>query len=493
MTTEEKRATVMVHAVDQAVKQEVYALLSDADMRVHFTENGEIAERTEELLPDVILIDNDPRLNPFEVCRAIRTNRLLENIPVLLMCDRTDRDSRPPALSAGVDDFLEKPFEEVEVLSRLRLMVRLSAVNFLWGDLTRFTWMAENSKDGYLLLDRSGVVHYANQSAQQILNLAEDYLGLPFRQIVERYYEVQPTEVWENWSSTPESCFLVLPESPTARTTWIFVDALDTMVGSDLHRVVRLSDVTEKMTNYQDMRHFHTVVAHKLKTPMSIMYSNLSIIETRMDLLTPEEIKDFVQRAMMGVSRLSKEIKDILNLIDAPLTLSDGEPFALKDFQKVLAAACEATKVRNVAVFVSEKMQDKTIALTEPALEMILTELLENSQKFHPKHAPYVEITFEFSTPGFVYMLVADDGLTLTPEQLSWARLPYVQAEKDFTGELPGMGVGIPMVTSLVWGVGGNLWIRNRSDGPGIVVQLKIPLEETFKNRERPSEPFSNT
>ena len=225
---------------------------------------------------------------------------------------------------------------------------------------------------------------------------------------------------------------------------------------------------------------------------MSIMYSNLSIIETRMDLLTPEEIKDFVQRAMMGVSRLSKEIKAILNLIDAPLTLEQGEPFQLKDFHEILSAACEASKVKNVAVFVSEEMQDKTIALTGPALEMILTELLENSLKFHPKQAPYVEITFEFPTPGYVHMLVADEGLTLTPEQLSWAQIPYVQGEKDFTtGELPGMGVGIPMVSTLIWGVGGNLWMRNRPDGPGVIVQLKIPLEETFQNNKLPVEPFS--
>ena len=223
---EEKRSKVMVYTASAAVRQGLSDYLAGAGIAAHFVgSGGDLTQQAEDLLPDVVLLDNDPDLNSFKVCRNIRANRLLENLPILFMCDREDQDVRSSALSAGVDDFLYKPFDEVETLARLRLMIRLSAFNFLWGDLTRFTWMAENSKDGYLMLDQSGTVHYANQSAQKILNLAEDYLGLPFKQIVEYQYSVQPPEVWKNWSSTPESCFLVLPESPTARTAWIFLDA----------------------------------------------------------------------------------------------------------------------------------------------------------------------------------------------------------------------------------------------------------------------------
>ena len=66
-----------------------------------------------------------------------------------------------------------------------------------------------------------------------------------------------------------------------------------------------------------------------------------------------------------------------------------------------------------------------------------------------------------------------------------------MQGEKDFTGELPGMGLGFPMVATLTWKAGGDLWLRNRNDGPGVIVQVEIPFESTARKFERPTEPYS--
>ena len=85
---------------------------------------------------------------------------------------------------------------------------------------------------------------------------------------------------------------------------------------------------------------------------------------------------------------------------------------------------------------------------------------------------------------------MADDGQTLSTEQLAWAWLPYVQGEKDFTGELPGMGLGFPMVASLIWKAGGDLHLRNRHNGPGVIVELKVPFERTARNFTRPAAPY---
>jgi nitrogen fixation/metabolism regulation signal transduction histidine kinase len=68
--------------------------------------------------------------------------------------------------------------------------------------------------------------------------------------------------------------------------------------------------------------------------------------------------------------------------------------------------------------------------------------------------------------------------------------LPYFQGEKDFTGELSGLGLGFPMVATLLWKVGGDLSLRNRPDSPGVVVELKIPLESTARQVERSATQF---
>ena len=55
---------------------------------------------------------------------------------------------------------------------------------------------------------------------------------------------------------------------------------------------------------------------------------------------------------------------------------------------------------------------------------------------------------------------------------------PYYQAEKLFTGEVRGMGLGLAMVASLVWEAGGSCRMFNRADGPGITVELLLPAAE---------------
>ena len=447
-------------------------------------------QMAEELLPDAILLDFDLEGDSLETCRRLRGNKALKGMPILMLCSYGDRDSRALGLSVGVDDFISKPFDGIELISRLRTITRLNAQRLLVTDLMRFTWMASQSQDGYLLLDRSGVIHYANEHALSLLNLPEDYLGLPFTRVVEFRFDPEPIETWKNWANEPAPCFLIQPETPTARATWVMLDALDTQLGAEHHRVVHLRDVTERMSIYQDMRRFHTVVAHKLRTPMSMLVSSMALLKSRLDQLSGDEVKELVRSSIKGVDRLASQVQEILTYIDAPLALNVGEPVALDTIPKMVRTICEPLRLSNVVVFLPEHLASKVVALTYDALESILYELLANARKFHPEKNPTVEVSVSKIDEEFVRLRVADDGQTLSTEQLSWAWLPYFQGEKDFTGELPGMGLGFPMVATLVWKAGGDLYLRNQQDRPGVIVDLKIPLESTARNLGRPAAPY---
>ena len=443
-----------------------------------------------ELLPDVILLDMDLDGGALETCRHLRAKRVIKGMPILMLCDYKDHDSRALGLSVGVDDFINKPFDDIELLSRLRTITRLNAKRLMVTDLTRFTWIASRAVDGHVLLDRSGVIHYANQNAHVLLNLSEDYLGLPFVAVVEHRFTAEPEEAWANWTNEPVPLFLLQPETPTARANWIMLDTLDTLLGVEQHRIVRLKDVTERMSIYQDMRRFHTVVVHKLRTPVSMLVSSLALLKSRFDQLSDDDIKDLVRSSIKGVDRLATHVQEILTYIDAPLALNLGEPVALEKVPEMVKNICKPLKLSRVDVFLPELLGPTVVALTYDAMESILYELLANARKFHPEKNPAVEVSIRQIGGGYIQIHVVDDGQTLSAEQLTWAWLPYMQGEKDFTGELPGMGLGFPMVASLVWKAGGELWLRNRHDGPGVIVELKIPLESTARKFERPAVPY---
>ena len=102
--------------------------------------------------------------------------------------------------------------------------------------------------------------------------------------------------------------------------------------------------------------------------------------------------------------------------------------------------------------------------------------LLENARKFHPAQRPQVTITLRRLDARRAVLRVLDDGRTLPAEELAQAWTPYFQGEKYFTGQLAGMGLGLAMVASLIWEAGGDCRLLNRSDGPGVIVELIWPL-----------------
>lgn len=487
----DETSAILAIISDQNLARELNKLLRGSSFDLHTAPNARTGlQVAEELLPDAILVDIDLDGNGLEACRRLRGNRVLSGLPILMLCRNNDHDSRALALSAGADDFISKPFDAIELLARLRTVIRLNAKRLMVTDLARFNWMASQAEDGYVLLDRSGVIHYANENAQVLLNLPDDYLGLPFIAIVEHRFNPEPQEAWSTWLNDPVPLFLIQPETPTARAVWVMLDALDTSLGAEQYRIVHLKDVTERMSIYQDMRRFHTVIAHKLRTPMSMLVSSVALIKSRIDQLSPEDLKALVRSSLKGVDRLASQVQEILTYIDAPLALNVSDPVALEAIPKMVRSICEPLKMRNVVVFLPEQLNSKVIALTFDALEIILYELLLNARKFHPEKNPAVEVAVEQIDERYIRIRVGDDGQTLSIEQLAWAWLPYVQGEKDFTGELPGMGLGFPMVATLVWKVGGDIKLRNRHNGSGVIVELKVPLDSTVRTFERLAAPF---
>jgi signal transduction histidine kinase len=83
--------------------------------------------------PDVILLDIImPAMDGFAVCRELKQDEHLQAIPVLFLTAlRTDRESRIMALEAGGEGFLNKPFDEVELVVQIRAMAKIRAANRL--------------------------------------------------------------------------------------------------------------------------------------------------------------------------------------------------------------------------------------------------------------------------------------------------------------------------------------------------------------------------
>jgi two-component system, OmpR family, response regulator len=76
-----------------------------------------------ELMDLVVLDINLPGINGLELCRALRAD---SDLPVIMLTARTSPMDRIAGLETGADDYVCKPFEPLELLSRIRSVLRRS-------------------------------------------------------------------------------------------------------------------------------------------------------------------------------------------------------------------------------------------------------------------------------------------------------------------------------------------------------------------------------
>ena len=96
----------------------------------------EALDKIKSSLPDLILLDvMMPGMNGYEVCKKIRADASLPYIPIIfLTAMKTDQKDIIHGLDAGGDDYIRKPFDTVELLSRIRAALR---VKDLYDELAR--------------------------------------------------------------------------------------------------------------------------------------------------------------------------------------------------------------------------------------------------------------------------------------------------------------------------------------------------------------------
>jgi len=76
-------------------------------------------------LPDLVLLDVQMAgMNGYEVCRRIRENEATALLPVVMVTSH-DSEARIDGIRAGADDFVTKPFDQQELLLRVRSLVRI--------------------------------------------------------------------------------------------------------------------------------------------------------------------------------------------------------------------------------------------------------------------------------------------------------------------------------------------------------------------------------
>jgi CheY-like chemotaxis protein len=122
-----KPAVILVVDDNRENLELLEAYLEDIDCRAIAASDGpEALEAVKNDKPDLILLDiMMPKMSGFEVCRRVKNDPATNHIPIIMVTALNEFGDMQRAVDCGTDDFVSKPVNKIELLTRVKTMLKL--------------------------------------------------------------------------------------------------------------------------------------------------------------------------------------------------------------------------------------------------------------------------------------------------------------------------------------------------------------------------------
>ncbi len=124
---QQRQPVILVVDDNQENLELLQAYLDDVDCKTIPARNGlEALDIVRKSPPDLILLDvMMPKMSGFEVCKRLKNDPNTTDIPVIMVTALTEFGDIERGIDSGTDDFLSKPVNKLELLTRVKTMLKL--------------------------------------------------------------------------------------------------------------------------------------------------------------------------------------------------------------------------------------------------------------------------------------------------------------------------------------------------------------------------------
>lgn len=380
-------------------------LLQENGYAVTVTGNGkqalEAARRRKPMLviSDVVM----PEMDGYALCRAIKSDRNLQDVPVMIVTSLSGIQDIALGLDSGVDNFIRKPYDHDALISRIDYI--------LSNRKLRKAMKLQMGLEIYL----AGKKYYINSEREQILDL-----------LVSSYEEA-------------------LQLNGALQHSEREVRALN----ADLE--LRAGELE---ASNRELEEFSHSVSHDLRGPLRHIDAYGTMLEEEYGDRLEGEGREYLQRLRDAAKRMSQLIDDLLHLsrvTRVEMRREEADLTALA--HEVVSDLRSSQPDRRVSVHIEPGMR----ALCDPRLiRVALENLLGNAWKFTGKrHDPEIEfgMTEHDGVPAY---FVRDNGAGFDMAYAGSLFSPFKRLHSD--NEFPGTGVGLATVQRIVHRHGGRLF-----------------------------------
>ncbi len=103
------------------------AYLEDSDYDIEQAQDGyQAIEMIDADKPDLVILDvMMPKISGFEVCKKLKNDPKTADLPIIMVTALSEMGDIERAIDCGTDDFLSKPVNRIELLTRVKTMLRI--------------------------------------------------------------------------------------------------------------------------------------------------------------------------------------------------------------------------------------------------------------------------------------------------------------------------------------------------------------------------------
>lgn len=467
-------AKILIVEDDEAVRLRLRDLLEREGCEIVEAEDG-VAGLAAALAapPDLLLLDiMMPGLSGFEVCARLRADGRTRELPVIVLSSSDESESMVAALEAGADDFLRKPFSAPELRAKVKTITRLNRFRALASERDRFRWLLEHSEEPLLVADGGGALRYANDQARTLFDLGAGATP-DIAVAIGRHFRTEPADAWAAWRERrlPPGATIAIyqPETAQVAARW-FEAELHALDGDGGQTLIKFTNRTGAVRRELETFTFQHLISHKIRTPLNGLAPILTFLEASEPSANPETA-DLLRLARESAERLERTLVAVLRHHEAVCSHTPTEGVTTwREWSQVIEAAAENTGLRGRVAGVGP-----VASLAQPeTMEVVIGELLENYAKFSEALHDGVQATLAERDGRWELGLFAR-GPGLPPDVIAALGRPYGQLERQFSGEVPGMGLGLATVRLLLRSRGGDLTFSAGQNVPGLVSTIVLP------------------
>lgn len=428
-----------------------------------------------ENLPDLILLDKEmPGMHGFEVSRMLRMNRKTRGIPILMISSESETAQKIRGLEMGADDFIAKGVSGEELFSKIRAFLRIKDLQDLLQQ--------ESDKLNQIFCYLHEPVAICSHQDMLVLT-SKAFLNL-FRMPRDAASFKTMTDVLET-VKVPADVIATLRRGCSEDVTFaILIDGQKSVLrgrsapirldGDEMATAYVFRDITREVEAERMRADFHSMIAHDLRSPMSVIQGYVSLmVSGKTGEVNPTQ-REFLNSVNRKITEMTALLNDFLDIskIDAGFVNLKRQ---ILDLAVVLREVVDDLSPMAASKDLDLRVQLPGQALMVDAdplrLTQILRNLVSNAIKYNVDGG-WIQITAG-QQEGWAQVAIADGGIGMSQAELDVLFQPYTRGKME--RQIKGVGLGIVIVKKLVEAHGGRVSVVSAPQ-KGSTFTFTLPL-----------------